>query len=476
MDANAKTADPQTLDAPSREPARRPLRGLDAVRAAAVVAVVALHSGMPYLTHPMPGLAWSVRDAASPTVDFAFWSIELIVMPLFLIIAGFLAAETLTRRGPMGLVKNRGKRLLIPLVFGMVVVLPLDLYAWVLGWVTEGLVSPVKLKSLKFDGVIDRDLWGLGHLWFLQYLFQYIVVLAVATVTLDRYPRLRWSHVSPRSVAIAIIALAIAVLCVRPQVVWGFQHAFAPVPSKWLYHAAFFFAGVGVAVFDPTWTRTRTMATRWAGPAIAMGIATVLLGQWHLSQSNKLAGNDLVGNDLVGNKLAGNDLAGDALQAAGFANLTLAAMTATAAMLIATFGIALAVGHVRRLPRSVEYLAAASFWIYLVHHPVLGLVHIDLKYLLPGVPAAVKAVASGLIALTVSLLTYEGFVRRTMLGRWLGMTFEFASLGDTMIPVSDGAVPNDADGPDHPATISIDTGIDSGSPTIPADARPRRAA
>lgn len=462
MDANAQTADPQTLAVPSREPSRTPLRGLDAVRAAAVVAVVALHSGMPYLTHPMPGLAWSVRDSASPTVDFAFWSIELIVMPLFLIIAGFLAAETLARRGPMGLVKNRGKRLLIPLLFGMVVVLPMDLYTWVLGWVTEGLVSPVKLKSLKFDGVIDRDLWGLGHLWFLQYLFQYIVVLALGTMALER---LGWRHrpsPSPRVVLVALIGLSIAVLYVRPQVVWGFQHAFAPVPSKWLYHAAFFFAGVGIAVFDPAWTRTRTIATRWAGPAIAMGIAAVVLGRWHLSQSNQQIN--------------------DALQIAGFANLTLAAMTATAAMSIAMLGIAFAVGHVQRLPRSVEYLAAASFWVYLVHHPVLGLVHIDLKYLLPGVPAALKAVAAGLIALSVSLLTYEGLVRRSTLGRWLGMTFEFssdsASSGVTTIPASTAratpsdAEPEDAGGPDRPATISID----AGSPTNPADARPRRAA
>ena len=33
--------------------------------------------------------------------------------------------------------------------------------------------------------------------------------------------------------------------------------------------------------------------------------------------------------------------------------------------------------------RDGEILAAASFWIYLVHHPILGIIHIDLKWLLP---------------------------------------------------------------------------------------------
>jgi peptidoglycan/LPS O-acetylase OafA/YrhL len=431
---------------------------LDAVRAAAVVAVVALHAGMPYLTHPMPGLTWSVRDSASPTVDFAFWSIELVVMPLFLIIAGYLAAQTIQRRGPIGLVRNRGKRLLIPLLFGIIVVLPLGLYAWVLGWVTEGLVSPVKLRSLKFDGVIDHDLWGLRHLWFLQYLFQYIVVLAIGWAVVKRSARLRRLCLSPRicsspqTLAWMMLAIAMTVLWFRPQVVWGFQHAFAPVLSKWIYHGTFFVAGVGVAFFDPRWSRMQSIAIRWTAPAIAIGIAAVLLGQWHLTHASE---------SLIGER-----------QLAGFSEFTLAAMTATAAMTISCFAIAIAVGRVRRLSRTVEYLAAASFWVYLVHHPVLGLVHIDLKYLWPGISPVIKAVAAAAIAIGVSLLTYEGLVRRTTLGRWLGMTYQFASPSDWSVSVTSASQPPEVnEDAGLPSTISIQM------PTpMPADEQTRRAA
>ncbi len=165
--------------------------GFDAIRALAALGVLLLHACVPYLQHPMRGLAWPVRDSSSAAVDVLFWGIELFIMPVFLVMAGILAWRSLHRHGPGKLVKTRARRLLIPLAFGMLVILPLDLYAWVLGWVGEGLVPAVKLKSLKFDNGIDRDLWGLSHLWFLQYLFLYVAVLSGAIYLAGRSVHIR---------------------------------------------------------------------------------------------------------------------------------------------------------------------------------------------------------------------------------------------------------------------------------------------
>jgi peptidoglycan/LPS O-acetylase OafA/YrhL len=79
--------------------------------------------------------------------------------------------------------------------------------------------------------------------------------------------------------------------------------------------------------------------------------------------------------------------------------------------------------RIRYLPRWVRYLAASSFWIYLVHHPVLALVHIDLKWLLPSMDPMFKSVIASLTAIAISLATYECFIRQTKLGKWLGMTW-----------------------------------------------------
>ncbi|MGB1817903.1 MAG: acyltransferase family protein, partial [Rubripirellula sp.] len=171
MHADAASRPASTSPAPEE---KNNFAGLDALRCFAALGVVLLHSCVPYLRYPMPGLTWSVMDTPNTAIDFLFWSIELFIMPLFLVLAGFFAWQTLRRRGPSTLIRSRARRLLIPLLFGALVILPLDLYCWVGSWVVEGIVSPVKLKSLKIDHPIGQNLWGLSHLWFLQYLFLYI--------------------------------------------------------------------------------------------------------------------------------------------------------------------------------------------------------------------------------------------------------------------------------------------------------------
>ncbi len=62
-----------------------------------------------------------------------------------------------------------------------------------------------------------------------------------------------------------------------------------------------------------------------------------------------------------------------------------------------------------------------------MHHPILGLTHLDLKWLLPATSPVVKVAAAFVIASGLSLMTYEGFVRRSSLGRMLGFDWQPAS-------------------------------------------------
>ncbi len=377
-----------------RAPAK--FAGFDAIRAFAALGVVLLHSCVPYLRHPMPGLAWPVRDTNSSVVDALVWGIELFIMPLFLVMAGILAWRTLERRGSRQLVRSRASRLLIPLGFGVLVVLPLDLYAWVLGWVSEGLVAPVKLRSMKFDAGMDRDLWGLSHLWFLLYLFLYVASLACAAWLVGRYRRLRqWMPTAQVAIAL-LLGVGVITLVIRPEVVWGFQHSFFPLPSKWIYSGTFFLGGVLIANRDPNLTFLRTIAGRLAMPAILLGGFTILLGQWHLAGEQDLA-----------------------------ANILLATITTASAWLITLWIIGVATQHVKRISFAVQYLAAASFWVYVIHHPFLGLIHTDLKWLLPTMlPAAKMLIAFG-TCVGFSLLLYEGLVRKSRLGHLLGFAWSF---------------------------------------------------
>jgi peptidoglycan/LPS O-acetylase OafA/YrhL len=66
---------------------------------------------------------------------------------------------------------------------------------------------------------------------------------------------------------------------------------------------------------------------------------------------------------------------------------------------------------------SVRYVAASSYWIYLTHFPIVGLVQVGL-YPLPW-PAAAKFLLALGLTLGFGLLSYQGLVRRTAVGRWL---------------------------------------------------------
>ncbi len=368
--------------------------GFDAVRALAALGVVLLHACVPYLKNPMPGLVWSVRDTPSETVDRLFWGIEVFIMPIFLVLAGYLAWQTLSRRGPKSLVSSRTKRLLLPFFFAVCVVLPIDLYIWVLAWVGEGTVEAVKLKSLKFDGVVDKDLWGFGHLWFLHYLFFYVVITSVIfKFDLLRMICAKFSR-SPVFAAAGLCLVGFCTLSIAPEVVWGFQHEFYPVPSKFLYSGTFFAGGLLIASVDPSFAWFRERARVMVVLSVMLLASAVLLGQWHLAHQE--------------NALASQGLAFVTVLAAWSVTLTLVSSSLS----------------ITRLSTPIAYLAAASFWVYLVHHPILGLVHFDLKGWIPGISPVVKITIAFAVSVGLSLATYEAFVRRSRLGKWLGMNWK----------------------------------------------------
>ncbi len=377
------------------------LAGLDLVRGVAAICVVLLHACVPYLRHPMPGLTWPVRDTTSEIVDWVFWSIELFVMPVFLVTAGFLLHTSLKSRGPWQTLQARLQRLGRPLLFGILVILPIDLYLWLAGWVCENKIPLVKLKSLKFDPGVDDGLWGLSHLWFLLYVITYVAIVAGGVALAKRKEGLatylqRLSH--PAIVLPCLAITAMVTLCIRPEVVWGFQHRFEPVPSKWIYSLMFFLAGMVWAKHDPKLQKLSLLATSQSIVlSIVAVLSAVLMGRWHLQA-----------------RMANVEETRTALA-------LLAGLTVTAATAVTLAGIAVSVKSTTRLPKSLRYLAAASFWIYLVHHPLLALIHLDLKWLLPTAPAILKALLSYLMAIAISLVTFEVWVHSTWFGRWSGM-------------------------------------------------------
>ena len=93
---------------------------LDALRAVAMLLGIVLHAALSFF----PSF-WVVTDSRQdPAFGIVFSAIHGFRMPLFFVMSGFFSAMLLHRRGRGSLVKHRFRRVFLPLLLGMVTIVP----------------------------------------------------------------------------------------------------------------------------------------------------------------------------------------------------------------------------------------------------------------------------------------------------------------------------------------------------------------
>jgi len=397
---------PHRSEAPGFAPApgtqRSPrLPGLEVLRALAALLVVFLHAGIPYMTHPLPYLVWPARvDVPSDFVNTLVWCTECFLMPLFYVLGGFFAQGLLTSRGQRQFLAERTRRLL-PTQFAIgFTVLPVCLLIWCLGWVADGLYVPQDWWNTGLPVELDEELWGVAHLWFLQNLYLYCLVLVGVSWGLRQrgdgaeWPRwIRWGFEGlDRAMTSAWKPLIPAIPCTLIlawdlRIVLGFYQTYLPVISKWLYYAVYFFAGCWLHRHGATLARHARHGSLYL--ALATVTFTLLLPRVHDHLTSP---------------------------AEGSSRIVLAALLALFAWLT-TFGLLAVFVRVKVEIPVMKYLADASFWTYLIHLPFVVLTQIAIAPL--PLSAEMRFLIAGSTAITLSLLTYQVFVRDTWLGVFL---------------------------------------------------------
>ena len=131
---------------------------LDAVRALALLSGVALHGVMAYMSPRV----WIIGDShTSGGADVLFYVIHIFRMTLFFMLAGFFARQMMASKGVAGFVGNRLKRIALPLVaFWPLVMAAIVVMLIVANPAAPG-AAPVPPPPL---GV---NTFPLTHLWFL---------------------------------------------------------------------------------------------------------------------------------------------------------------------------------------------------------------------------------------------------------------------------------------------------------------------
>jgi glucans biosynthesis protein C len=366
--------------------------GMDWLRALAALAVVALHAGIPYMTHPLPGLEWCVRSAAtSSVVDALCWGINVVAMPTFFLMGGSLAAGVWSRRPENQFLVHRSQRLLLPLAFAVVVVLPADMYVWLIGWYTQGLIPWRKVLSIKLPSPLSEQFWGVAHLWYLQCLWTLSVLAWAITRIRSRAAGRAIESLTAPSRGLGwrgLWALSALFLFLRPAFLIGYQQTWWPHPAAVGFYGCFFFAGWRWKDDEPG-----AMHRGLTPPARRMVLTGALfpglLWAIHRHVETPLEGPWLLGLTLL----------------------------FTACSWLASTGLlAWARASTAALPRPVAFAAEGSFWMYLVHHPFAGLTQLAL--LNSNWPVELKFVTSFAAATGLSLASYW-LIRKTWLGKML---------------------------------------------------------
>ena len=159
---------------------------MDSVRALAMLLGVFFHAGLAYAAD-FQGL-WFVGDmrASSRVMDAFVWFSHLFRMTLFFLIAGFFAHFVIERRGVTGFLKNRATRIALPfLIFWPLVTAAL--FASIL-LAFDYMVELPPILQLVAEAVEEGappPALRTGHLWFLYHLIYFCLITAVLA-------RVRW--------------------------------------------------------------------------------------------------------------------------------------------------------------------------------------------------------------------------------------------------------------------------------------------
>jgi peptidoglycan/LPS O-acetylase OafA/YrhL len=376
------------------------LHALDAVRAGALLLGVAFHASMSFLPGPQ---IWVVRDAPSEALGIFFFVAHLFRMTAFFVIAGFFGRLLLERRGVRGFVRNRLVRIALPLVIFWPIVIAGIIAAFVRGAM---MMNAGGLPPGPPPPPPTLATFPLTHLWFLyMLLILYGAALAVRAlaVLLDRYGWLRTGLVdramraltaTPAAALLLAAPLAVALALRSNLFAWGG----IPTPDTGFVPNSVAVTGFGTA-FAFGWLLNRQTGLldsirRWWAVQL---FAAVLLTIACLVQ--------------LGSTLTFVPMPEGPAKIVFACTYALATWTWTLGL------IGAALRFLARQRPAVRYLADASYWIYLVHLPVVMALQV-IAYRLAA-PGLAKWALVTVGAFLILIASYHLLVRHSWLGRWL---------------------------------------------------------
>ena len=364
------------------------IHAMDNLRALAMLAGVVFHAALAH--SPLMHMIWPPADAGrSVLVDVVAWFLHMFRMPLFFVVAGYFAALLVARRGIGGLFRNRCTRVLLPLVLFLPIVLssmhwltveaagnvmhPSPALAWIRGYIDEHGALPA--------------MPGWAHLWFLFYLLLFTVLVWVVSALEVGRVGSRIASLHPAWL-IALVPVLLAPALASIGIPWPAPEFVIPALWALAFFGTYFAFGYLLFHRSDMLDRLRPLS-----PFLLIG-AVLAYALLFWSTDGFLADRP-----------------------AALRHFLHAGLEAAAGFWMMLWCLLAARRWLAGRNAMMRWLADASYWVYLVHLPLL----FAIQYRLIDVQMhwGAKFAIATLSTLALSFASYQLLVRHTVIGSLL---------------------------------------------------------
>jgi peptidoglycan/LPS O-acetylase OafA/YrhL len=374
---------------------------LDNLRAVAMLLGVFLHAALAY-AEPARSIWIATDRSGSVAIDAGIWFIHLFRMSLFFLLSGYFGKLLWSRRGGWAYLKGRLIRIALPFVLFypflwgasmVVIVFALSYLKEPLGII--GLIAE-SIKKGQTEG--EQETFTLMHLWFLYYLMMF-VLLSIPLANL-KFEWLRQIIRNPLGLSLLPLVLACAVL--GTEVPLPAPESFWPAVWPFLFYGTFYW--VGWQMFGQ-----EALMARWERMAALIFVGCVTLYVPYYWLLPRLEIEMLLQQGVVSQP--------------PWQKVCLALLTGYLSLGLTISSLGLGRRFLNSNRATLRFLADASYWIYLVHLPLVLALQ---TFLIPfAISIWLKLLTVVVATMFFSMLSYLVLVRYTPLGWMLHGKREF---------------------------------------------------
>jgi len=376
------------MDILSSEGSKNRIPFLDFIRSSCMLLGVFFHSVISY-TYICPPFWLTPDEYKNPFFDFFVFTLHSFRMEVFFLVSGFFACLLLQKRGSLGFINNRVRRILFPFVI-----------FWVIILLSIADIPQNTATDFKFSGM------PIFHLWFLYYLLLFYSIFLGIMFILNQFPNLlpkvckyieiqfaRHIHFPAASHIIILSLLTFLPLCFMKSTLVDTPLGFNPILNLLIYYSLFFI--FGILLQKQMHLISALAKNRWYYLMTALFLISMLFPVYL--------------------KLGYTAPFSSIETGSGFLNFRLGYAILTWSLVFSTIGFGFQ--HFNFENKILRYLSDSSYWIYLMH---LGVVlYLQSKVMNLSISPFLKLFIVFLGSFSILLITYHYCVRNTRIGKLL---------------------------------------------------------